>query len=93
VYEAYQRVAERTDADPLSYNRVQRLLNEQAFLGITESEYTGGGPGEGSYRIHDSCGMPMSSSRRSTDSEVILRFLRQLRFAVEHGKQADNQQR
>lgn len=27
-------------------------MNEQAFLGVTESEYTGGGPGEGSYRIH-----------------------------------------
>jgi cell division control protein 6 len=36
----------------LSYDRVQRLLNEQAFLGITESEHTGGGPGEESYRIH-----------------------------------------
>jgi cell division control protein 6 len=37
---------------PTRSYRVQRLLNEQAFLGITESEYTGGGPGEGSYRIH-----------------------------------------
>jgi cell division control protein 6 len=27
-------------------------VNEQAFLGVTESEYTGGGPGEGSYRMH-----------------------------------------
>jgi cell division control protein 6 len=52
VYEAYTRVAERTDAGPRSYDRVQRLLNEQVFLGITETEYTGGGPGEGSYRIH-----------------------------------------
>jgi cell division control protein 6 len=25
VYEPYQRVAERTDTDPLSYDRVQRL--------------------------------------------------------------------
>jgi cell division control protein 6 len=52
VYEGYKRVADHADADPLSYDRVQRLLNEQAFLGITESEHTGGGPGEGSYRIH-----------------------------------------
>jgi cell division control protein 6 len=52
VYEAYQRVAQRADADPLSYDRVQRLLNEQAFLGIPESEHTRGGPGEESYRIH-----------------------------------------
>jgi cell division control protein 6 len=52
VYEGYKRVADHADADPLSYDRVQRLLNEQVFLGITESEHTGGGPGEGSYRIH-----------------------------------------
>jgi cell division control protein 6 len=52
VYDAYQRVAEGVGADPLSYDRVQRLLKEQAFLGITESDHTGGGPGEGSYRIH-----------------------------------------
>jgi cell division control protein 6 len=37
---------------PLSYDRVQRLLKEQAFLGVTESEHTGGGHGEGSYRVH-----------------------------------------
>lgn len=52
AYEAYKRVAAQTDSDPLSYDRVQRLLKEQAFLSITESEHTGGGPGEGSYRIH-----------------------------------------
>jgi cell division control protein 6 len=28
------------------------LLKEQAFLGVTESEHTGGGHGEGSYRVH-----------------------------------------
>lgn len=27
-------------------------MNGQAFLDVTESEYTGGRPGEGSYRIH-----------------------------------------
>jgi cell division control protein 6 len=43
VYEAHKRVADHADADPLSYDRVQRLLNEQAFLGITESEHMGGG--------------------------------------------------
>ena len=29
-----------------------RLLKEQSFLGITESNHTGGGQGEGSYLEH-----------------------------------------
>ena len=52
VYDTYQRIVEQVDASPLSYDRVQRLLKEQAFLGVTESEHTGGGHGEGSYRVH-----------------------------------------
>ncbi|WP_338738502.1 Cdc6/Cdc18 family protein [Haloplanus salilacus] len=52
VYDTYQQVAEHAGASPLSYDRVQRLLKEQAFLGVTESEHTGGGHGEGSYRVH-----------------------------------------
>jgi len=52
VYEMYEGVATQANTTPLSYDRVQRLLNEQAFLGITESEHTGGGHGEGSYRVH-----------------------------------------
>jgi len=28
------------------------LLKEQTFLGVTESEHTGGGHGEGSYRVY-----------------------------------------
>ncbi len=52
VYDTYEKVAEQVGATPLSYDRVQRLLKEQAFLGVTESEHTGGGHGEGSYRIH-----------------------------------------
>ena len=52
VYDAYESVVTQTESSPLSYDRVQRLLKEQAFLGITESEHTGGGHGEGSYRVH-----------------------------------------
>ncbi|CDK39365.1 Cdc6/Cdc18 family protein [Halorubrum sp. AJ67] len=52
VYDAYQRIAEQEGTTPLSYDRVQRLLKEQAFLGVTESKHTGGGHGEGSYRVH-----------------------------------------
>jgi len=52
VYDACKRVTEQTDMTSLSYDRVQRLLKEQAFLGVTESKHTGGGHGEGSYRVH-----------------------------------------
>jgi len=52
VYDTYQQVAEHAGATSLSYDRVQRLLKEQAFLGVTESEHTGGGHKEGSYRVH-----------------------------------------
>lgn len=52
VYGTYEKIAKQAGTDPLSYDRVQRLLKEQAFLGVTESEYTGGGHGEGSYRVH-----------------------------------------
>ncbi|MDL5362072.1 Cdc6/Cdc18 family protein [Halalkalicoccus sp. NIPERK01] len=52
IYDLYERIAETEETDPLSYDRVARLLKEQSFLGITESEHTGGGPGEGSYLKH-----------------------------------------
>lgn len=52
VYDTYTKIAEQVGATPLSYDRVQRLLKEQAFLGVTESEHTGGGHREGSYRVH-----------------------------------------
>ena len=52
VYDTYEKIAGQVGATPLSYDRVQRLLKEQAFLGVTESEHTGGGHGEGSYRVH-----------------------------------------
>jgi len=52
VYDTYETITEQVGATSLSYDRVQRLLKEQAFLGVTESEHTGGGHGEGSYRVH-----------------------------------------
>lgn len=52
VYKWYQKIAENEGSDVLSHDRVSRLLKEQSFLGITESEHTGGGPGEGSYLEH-----------------------------------------
>ncbi|WP_436932563.1 Cdc6/Cdc18 family protein [Halosimplex halobium] len=52
VYILYTKLAEREGAEPLSEDRVYRLLKEQSFLGVTESDHTGGGQGEGSYLEH-----------------------------------------
>ena len=52
IYELYVTLAESEGADPLSEDRVYRLLKEQSFLGITESNHTGGGQSEGSYLEH-----------------------------------------
>ncbi len=52
IYTLYTRIAEQAGAAPLSEDRVYRLLKEQAFLGVTESNHTGGGHGEGSYLEH-----------------------------------------
>ncbi|MEF8802317.1 MAG: hypothetical protein V5A56_15020 [Halolamina sp.] len=52
IYDLYTRLVERVDSDPLSEDRVYRLLKEQAFLCVTESNHTGGGLGEGSYLEH-----------------------------------------
>ncbi|WP_250137805.1 hypothetical protein [Halorientalis salina] len=45
----YKTIAERLASEPLTEDRVYRLLKEQSFLGVTESNHTGGGQGEGSY--------------------------------------------
>lgn len=47
IYEAYTKLVATEGATPLSEDRVYRLLKEQSFLGVTESEHTGGGHGEG----------------------------------------------
>ncbi|TMT85459.1 cell division control protein Cdc6 [Haloterrigena sp. H1] len=52
IYDLYTTIATQEGSDPLSHDRVRRLLKEQAFLGITESEHTGGGDREGSYLVH-----------------------------------------
>jgi archaeal cell division control protein 6 len=65
VYKWYVNIAENEGSHPLSHDRVSRLLKEQSFLGITESEHTGGGPGEGSYLEH----------RLMRDPEIVLEAL------------------
>jgi orc1/cdc6 family replication initiation protein len=52
VYNAYTKLATAEGATPLSEDRVYRLLKEQSFLGVTESEHTGGGHREGSFLKH-----------------------------------------
>ncbi|MFB6178497.1 MAG: Cdc6/Cdc18 family protein, partial [Halorientalis sp.] len=52
VYRFYDQLATKEGSDPLSEDRMRRLLKEQAFLGITEAEHTGGGHGEGAYLEH-----------------------------------------
>jgi cell division control protein 6 len=52
IYKLYVDVAGQAGADPLSEDRVYRLLKEQSFLGVTESNHTGGGQSEGSYLEH-----------------------------------------
>lgn len=65
IYDLYSKLAENEGSDPLSYDRASRLLKEQSFLGITESDHTGGGLAEGSYLEH----------RLLRDSEVVLSAL------------------
>ena len=52
VYDWYRKISENEGKESLSHDRISRLLKEQSFLGITETEHTGGGPGEGSYLEH-----------------------------------------
>jgi cell division control protein 6 len=48
----YTPIVGQAGSDPFSEDRVYRLLKEQAFLGVTESNHTGGGQGDGSYLEH-----------------------------------------
>lgn len=52
IYEAYTKLVATEDGTRLSEDRVYRLLKEQSFLGVTESEHTGGGHREGSFLKH-----------------------------------------
>lgn len=65
IYDVYESIADAHDSDPLTRDRVYRLLDEQSFLGITESRHTGGGKGQGSYLEH----------RLMRDTEVVLEAL------------------
>ncbi|WP_101298433.1 Cdc6/Cdc18 family protein [Halegenticoccus soli] len=65
IYTAYKKVCRNEGSDPISWDRVSRLLKEQSFLGITESRHTGGGYEKGSYRVHS----------LNRDPEIVLKAL------------------
>ena len=65
IYQRYTKVATQEATDPLEEDSVYRLLKEQSFLGVTESNHTGGGRGEGSYLEH----------RLLRDPEIVIRAL------------------
>lgn len=52
VIDAYERVCRQTGTDTLSKDRVRQLLNELAFLEITENKLNHRGRGSGSYKEH-----------------------------------------
>lgn len=52
IYQVYEEVCESKATDPLSHQRVLKLLKEWTFSDVTENHHTGGGKSEGSYREH-----------------------------------------
>ena len=62
IYKRYEQQAAAEGSEPITQDRVYRLLKEQTFLGVTESHHTGGGRGQGSYLEH----------RLMRDSEIVL---------------------
>jgi len=65
IYQHYTKIATQEGTDPLEEDSVYRLLKEQSFLGVTESNHTGGGRGEGSYLEH----------RLLRDPDIVIRAL------------------
>ncbi|WP_435361918.1 Cdc6/Cdc18 family protein [Haloarchaeobius sp. DFWS5] len=52
IYERYVGICDVVAVDPVTENGLYRQLKEQAFLGVIESEKTGGGRSQGSYLLH-----------------------------------------
>lgn len=67
IYETYKRLVQQEGGDVLSEDRIYRLLKEQSFLGIIESNHTGGGLGEGSYLEHRLLGDPQVVTQALTE--------------------------
>jgi len=69
IYKSYERLVQQEGGDALSEDRIYRLLKEQSFLGIIESNHTGGGLGEGSYLEHRLLGDPQVVTQALTEEE------------------------
>jgi cell division control protein 6 len=52
VYERYEQMCEAAGYEPVTENGLYKQLKEQAFLGVIESNKTGGGRSQGSYLLH-----------------------------------------
>lgn len=52
VFNIYQNVCDKEGTDPLSLSRVREILDELAFLELTQKEYTGGGKNQGAFNVH-----------------------------------------
>lgn len=52
IIDAYERVCKQEGTDSLTKDRVRQLLNELAFLEVTENRSNHGGRGSGSYNEH-----------------------------------------
>lgn len=52
VYDRYCRISEQSGYEAVTENGLYKQLKEQAFLGVIESNKTGGGRSQGSYLLH-----------------------------------------
>jgi cell division control protein 6 len=52
IYERYEQMCDLAGFEPVTENGLYKQLKEQAFLGVIESNKTGGGRSQGSYLLH-----------------------------------------
>lgn len=52
VHNVYEKVCDREGATPLSLSRFREILDELAFLELTEKKHTGGGKNQGAFNVH-----------------------------------------
>ena len=52
VYERYEEMCDVAGYESVTENGLYKQLKEQAFLGVIESNKTGGGRSQGSYLLH-----------------------------------------
>ena len=63
IYELYADLVAHDGLEPLSEDRMYRLLKEQSFLGVTESNHIDGASAKGVISSIGSCGAPKSSCK------------------------------